>query len=357
MNLNLRTFVSNVARWFLPTDQTETTRKIANRVHRNRAVIYRDGDDKSDWIEAERIRENAGHRFLFWLHCIVISIQVRGPMLEAIGAVVGAIAIPVILFCISQNYQEKLQQRELEKLQQAAVMSYLQQLSMIVLDVKGDLRDPQNEQLRTLTTATTLTSLLDTTLEGKERSQIMGFLIQMGLIDRDLTAYGPTLPDEMMTTLNFRGVHLPGADLSFTQLSFTSLSRAFMWDANLRGAVLWHANLSGANLSDANLSGANLSDANLSGANLSNANLRNTRMSGANLSGANLSGANLSAADLSGANLENANLEDAYLCNTQLPNGSQLDRNRDCETLKQPYPDQFYTPSLGKLRTDKNWRG
>ena len=34
LNLNLRTFVSNVARWFLPTDQTETTRKIANRVHR-----------------------------------------------------------------------------------------------------------------------------------------------------------------------------------------------------------------------------------------------------------------------------------------------------------------------------------
>ncbi len=68
-------------------------------------------------------------------------------------------------------------------------------------------------------------------------------------------------------------------------------SRAYLSEANLRGA-----NLRGANLSEAYLRGANLSEAYLGGANLRGANLR-----GANLSEAYLSGANLRGAYLSGA--------------------------------------------------------
>ena len=58
----------------------------------------------------------------------------------------------------------------------------------------------------------------------------------------------------------------------------TSLGRADLNDANLRGANLNDADLSGANLNDANLHRADPSSADLSGATLNDANLR-----GANL--------------------------------------------------------------------------
>ncbi|EHD3095559.1 pentapeptide repeat-containing protein [Salmonella enterica] len=96
-------------------------------------------------------------------------------------------------------------------------------------------------------------------------------------------------------------------------------SRAYLRDANLRGANLYGANLRGANLYGANLRGANLYGANLRGANLYGANLYGANLRGANLYGANLRGANLYGADLRDANLRGANLRDADLCGADLP--------------------------------------
>ena len=76
-------------------------------------------------------------------------IERLSPTLEALGV----IAIPLVLFFATQRYQDGVEQRELEKLQQETVANYLNQLSTILLDVDGDLRDPQNEKLRTLTIA------------------------------------------------------------------------------------------------------------------------------------------------------------------------------------------------------------
>ncbi|EBQ2845001.1 pentapeptide repeat-containing protein [Salmonella enterica] len=92
-------------------------------------------------------------------------------------------------------------------------------------------------------------------------------------------------------------------------------SRAYLRDANLRGANLCDANLRGADLCDANLRGANLRGANLRGADLCDANLcgadlRGADLRGANLRGANLCGANLCDANLCGADLRGADLPD-----------------------------------------------
>lgn len=51
------------------------------------------------------------------------------------------------------------------------------------------------------------------------------------------------------------------------------------------------------------------------------------------LGGINLKGAILAYANLKGANLYGANLAGANLCRTTLPEGSNLDPNRDCKAL------------------------
>jgi uncharacterized protein YjbI with pentapeptide repeats len=81
-----------------------------------------------------------------------------------------------------------------------------------------------------------------------------------------------------------------------------------------------------------------LSNANLSGAGLYAANLSGSVLDGAILSGAILSLANLRFADLRFARgLTKEQLEGkhpTYLCGTKLPEGIDIDPNRDCDRLK-----------------------
>ncbi|PZV17510.1 MAG: hypothetical protein DCF22_03560 [Leptolyngbya sp.] len=154
--------------------------------------------------------------------------------------------------------------------------------------------------------------------------------------------------EEPHQRINLSRVYLNRADLRGTNLSSANLRRASLHCTNLSGA-----DLSGADLSGADLSGTNLSSADLRGTNLSSADLRGANLS-ANLSFADLS-ANLSFADLSVVNFSGPNLSDAdlssfipgtaarnwteeqlaatKLCNTRLPEGCNLNPNRDCEAL------------------------
>ena len=107
--------------------------------------------------------------------------------------------------------------------------------------------------------------------------------------------------------------------------------RAYLRDANLRGADLQRtdlqgADLQGANLRYANLQGADLQRTDLQGANLRGACLRDAKLQGANLRGvclrdANLRGADLQRTDLQGANLRGADLQRTNLRGAYLPNG------------------------------------
>lgn len=102
-------------------------------------------------------------------------------------------------------------------------------------------------------------------------------------------------------------VRLDGADLQTAFLNF---------------AVLYRADLSGADLACASLIDTELNEVRLSGAFLNFA----------NLSGADLTGADLSDAYLSGAiGVTKEQLEKAYLCGTELPEGIDIDPNRDCD--------------------------
>ncbi|EDS3043234.1 pentapeptide repeat-containing protein [Salmonella enterica] len=97
---------------------------------------------------------------------------------------------------------------------------------------------------------------------------------------------------------NLRGADLYGANLRGADLYGANLRGADLYGANLRGADLCGADLYGANLRGADLCGADLCDANLYGANLRGADLRGANLRGADLRGADLRGANLCGADL-----------------------------------------------------------
>ena len=107
--------------------------------------------------------------------------------------------------------------------------------------------------------------------------------------------------------------NLRGADLHNADLRSANFHNADLRSADLRGADLHNANLWGADLSGANLRGADLRSANLGGANLRDADLSGANLWGADLWGADLHNANLHNADLSGANLGYATLIGADL--------------------------------------------
>ncbi len=127
---------------------------------------------------------------------------------------------------------------------------------------------------------------------------------------------------------NLKGAYLVGAHMEGANLIGANLKRASLYKANLKEANLYIAHLEGANLRYANLEGAGLGGVNLEGAYLGGAHLKGAGLGGAHLEGAYLGGANLKGADLS-----NANLEKAKLCRTTLPEGINLDPDRDCKEL------------------------
>ncbi|EKU96971.1 putative low-complexity protein [Leptolyngbya sp. PCC 7375] len=358
--MNLRTIRAIVSRRLRPTDKTETTRKIANRLHRNRLAIHHDNNTDGNWHKAERIRKNSVRRLLFWINQLFVCIEKRAvepvanwidradffriierlsPTIEALGV----IAIPLVLFFATQLYQRSL-------FQQQAVTDYLNQLSITLRD--SDLRDPQNEELRTLTTATTLTLLRDPNLDGARKGQVVKFLSQMRLINTENIPAEPiqgsqgseekiliiSLEDADLKDVDLKDADLLFADLSSTDLSGADLSGAELAGADLRDADLWSTNLRSALLWGSNLRSANLRSADLRNANLKDANLRSADLRDANLKGADLAAANLWRANLESADLSGANLEGVYLCETKLPKDIRLDPNRDCETLKQLMP-------------------
>ena len=300
---------SSVTGWLNPTDKAkaEITRQVSDRLRYNRQRLKRSGTVWDDEKQAQKIVKSRGRRLIFWLNQRLISTEKQGvepaarwvygadlfkiierlsPTMEALGV----IAIPVVLFFATQRYQNNLQQRELDKLQQETVANYLNQLSTILLDVDGDLLDPQNERLRTLTTATTLTLLDDPNLNGARKGQVIKFLSEMNLVSSD-EIYGPQQPRDRFIT-----IRLVNANLAFANLAFADLAFANLVFADLRGADLIDADLHGADLV-----GANLIDTDLVGA------------------------------DLSDANLSDADLRGAYLCKTQLAKTLKVNPDRDCE--------------------------
>ena len=175
---------------------------------------------------------------------------------------------------------------------------------------------------------------------------------------------GTNLQGADLRKAHLEGAYLKGVHLEGANLWKAHLEEANLWKAHLEEATLWKAHLEGATLSEAHLEGATLSEAHLEEANLWGAHLEKAYLTEAHLEKANLWGAHLERANLRGAHLERANLRgvhldgaylgrahldgaknltkpqlsQAKLCRTRLPQGINLDPNRDCEELGLPFP-------------------
>lgn len=109
-----------------------------------------------------------------------------------------------------------------------------------------------------------------------------------------------------------------------------NLSRAYLFEADLRGinfrdVVLSRACLIGANLQGADLERADLSGVYATGANFSDANLKAADLSQANLGEANFKAANLSKAQVNATNFAAAQLTGACLAGWQMKEMPQLE--------------------------------
>ena len=361
----------------IPKPAQQQLEAIAEKIYLNRLNTHQASDEHKDWEKAVKIFNSPARLLLFRINQHLIRAE-KGAIepianwldkaelfriIERISPAIGALgvlAIPLVLFFATQEYQEKLKQQESERLQQQAVKDYFSQLSTLLLDVDGSFLDMENEQLRALTEATTLAFLDEPNLDGNRKGQVVSFLSQMELVNREII-YGPLRLEDREPTVrlikanlsgadlretnlintDLRGARLNGARLNHSDLDSARLSEARLGDAELSFANLRSADLRSADLNGARLNHTDLRGANLNGANLSFAYLQNSKLSGANLTGADLRGADLNGAYLIGANLNyayigdaigvsQAQLEPALLCETELPKNIDIDPNRDC---------------------------
>jgi hypothetical protein len=254
----------------------------------------------------------------------------------------AVLGVPLTL--ANLGYLVKLVEQEQAEntLQEEVLQHYLDRVSNLVIEKnllaiaakdaptteETELLDVSVDIIRALTLST-LRRLSD----GSRKASVVRLLVEAGLIQR----LGVSLQDA-----NLRFANLDGANLNQSNLSGADLYKANLRFANLDGANLNQSNLSGASfgftsLKGASFEGANLSDAsfdffvNLNGAILTVSNLNGAKLDGAKLNGASLDGANLYEADLRFAEeLTEGQLETAYIYKTKLPQGIDIDHDRDC---------------------------
>lgn len=196
-----------------------------------------------------------------------------------------------------RNAQIAQRSRELEvenqRAQDAALQAYLDQMSRLLLDKEGRLRNSQvGDDVRAVARARTLTVL--EALDSSRQRSLVRFLYEALLL-----GYRPDSNVESIISLG--DANLTGCDLGGLSLPWIDLSGANLREANLTHTILQGSNLSNAKLDCATLQGADLHLA--------------------NLSSAHLDGANLSHCGLRGADLRSTSLEDAILMEAELGPG------------------------------------
>ena len=302
----------------------------------------------------------------------------------------GVVAVPLVLawFGFRLQLQQQKRNQDQAKLerdiadetrQEEILQNYFNRISellekdLVAISIKGDDATSEEKKLlrifKPIIRAITLSTIRR--LDSQRNKTLTRFLCEADIIP-NLVSFsgadlnGANLSGANLVKVDLRSAELRGADLKGTNLGFANLEGANLQEANLGGegiCSLYKANLKGAYLQEANLKGTDLQEANLEGANLHSANLEEAslikaKLEGATLGNANLEGAYLHSANLCLADLEGANLYGAYLtgadlteaigltkeqlegkdppflCRTQLPEGIDIDPNRDCERIK-----------------------
>ena len=208
-----------------------------------------------------------------WLELLIVPVGL------AIGAFYLENRVEARQEQIAQARYEQEAQIADAQAKQETLDNYLDKMQGLLLD--RNLRGASEEsEVRSVARAITTTAIKEL---GSDRNALLtGFLQESGLIQKLEESEEQSVI--LLASLELSGAYLIDADLI---------------DADLSGAVLIDANLSGADLHFANLSDADLRDAYLRDA----------------------------------IGLTKTQLSESRLCNTKLPEGIDLDPNRDCERI------------------------
>jgi len=194
-----------------------------------------------------------------------------------------------------RNAADKRNQTErelgLDNQREAALQTYLDKMSELLLHEKLRQSQPDDEVRRTATLQT-LTTL--PRLDGKRKGSVLLFLYEAGLIKK-------SNPIIMFGAVSLHAADLRGCDLSE------------MPRASLHGSFISYAALDGADFTGVHLQGIVFEGGNLHKAGLIGADLRDSEFLGTNLSGADLTGADLTNASLIAVNLTGAIVTDEQL--------------------------------------------
>lgn len=216
---------------------------------------------------------------------------------------------------LQERREQEARKLETERAQDAALQSYLDQMTQLLLHDKVPLRISQpGDEVRSVARARTLAVLR--VLDGVRKGAVVQFLYEAGLIGGVKKERGVVETIEAIVSLN--EANLRAASLRDTYLGGANLNAANLVQAELNGANLELAELNEANLEVARLTGACLNGAHLTGACLNGAYLIVAKLTGADLTRADLIGADLREAKLTGADLTKADLTIADLTGTNL---------------------------------------
>lgn len=234
--------------------------------------------------------------------------------------------IPISVLWLTRRTQENERALASYKAKKEELQTYLDRMTTLLLEHR--LRTSKQDS-ETRTIARTITLAVVQELTSTQKSQVLLFLYDAGLIFRS----SPILDLE---SVDFQGMSIsPRTDLrrislSGANLQNSSFERVNLYYADFKSSQLQNANLVGAILMQASLRDTILIAANLKGASLKDADLR-----WANLSEANLEEANLEDADLRRADLQGVDFKNAVLINTRLNNAIvSLDQLKEAKLLK-----------------------
>lgn len=229
-----------------------------------------------------------------------------------------------------QNRQEEALQNYYDK-----VSALLVDKNLLAIAAKGDTATPEEKELLDVSVdvirARTLTTLRR--LDSTRKTSLIRFLLEAEVITRlKVSLEEAELSHANLYGAKLFGVNLTAANLSCADLVNADVHSALLRDACMEGAELASADLKRADLTNTDLRRSQLFEADLTGAKLINADLTKADLTDALLRGTFLINTILSHAEgLTKEQLEGEN--PPYLCDTKLPEGIDIDPNRDCLKL------------------------
>jgi len=198
------------------------------------------------------------------------------------------LAIGVLAWSFKESEKEKADKLEDERMQNEGLDSFIKIMTELI--IKHNLASTHSTP-ETRTIARTRINLAFSNLNGTRKGQVLQFLYESGLIDKN-----PTIK---LVGGNIKYAVLDGIVLIESEIKGAYFNEASIKDSNLNDAVF-----TSCDFTDADLSGSLMRNVDLSYTKLIKAKLKNMDLTSVNFEGANLTNADLRESDISQGQLD-----------------------------------------------------